>query len=310
MPRIAMERSGELEVFLRVVQEGAFSAAARSLEITPSAVSKLIARLEARLGARLFVRTTRSLTLTEEGQAFRRAGARIVQELDDAEQAAAGGAVRGRLRVSASLPFGSLFVAPLIPSFLERHPALSVDLSFTDEMVDLVARKADVAIRMGTLPESGLHARKLGQSRRVVCAAPSYLERRGTPTLPRELASHECLTFNFRRSRAGWPFVEGGLELEQDVSGHLQVNNGETMRQMALAGVGIARLGLFHVAADIEVGALVPLLERYNPGDLELIHAVYVGGRQIPRRVRAFVDHLVDGLAGAPLLCAAQAPST
>jgi DNA-binding transcriptional LysR family regulator len=308
MARISMERSGELEVFLRVVQEGAFSAAARSLGLTPSAISKLIARLEARLGARLFVRTTRSLALTEEGQAFQRAGARVLQELDEAEQAAAGGSVRGRLRVSASPPFGTQYVAPLVPAFLERYPNVSLDLSFTDEMVDLVARKADVAIRMGPLSGSGLHARKLGQSRRVVCAAPSYLERRGTPRTPSDLSSHECLTFNFRRSRAGWPFLEQGHEREQNVSGHLQVNNGETLRQMALAGVGIARLALFHVAADIELGALVPLLEDYNPDDLELIHAVYIGGGQVPRRVRAFIDHLLENI-GDPTLAAAARTS-
>ncbi|MFT3771616.1 MAG: LysR family transcriptional regulator [Minicystis sp.] len=302
MARIFMERSGELEVFMRVVREGGFSAAARSLDVTPSAVSKLIGRLEARLGARLFVRTTRALTLTEEGEGHHRAGLRIVRDSNDAEQAAAAGAVRGRLRINAPPPFGAMFVAPVIPAFLARHPGVAVDLSFTDDVIDLLAQKVDVAIRMGDLAESSLVARPLGQSRRVVCAAPSYLARKGAPETPGDLRGHECITFNFRRSRAGWPFVVGGREIEQRVSGRLEVNNGETMRQMAVAGVGIARLGLFHVAGDIESGALVPLLEAYDPGDLERIHAVYVGGGHVPRRVRAFIDHMAEALARSPLL--------
>lgn len=304
MPRIVMERSGEMEVFLRVVREGAFSAAARSLDLTPSAVSKLMARLERRLGARLLVRTTRALSLTEEGAAYHRASLRILQELDEADQAAAGGAIRGRVRVSASIPFGAMFVAPALPAFLARHPDLTVDLSLTDEVVDLMAQKTDVAIRMGTLPDSALVARKLGQSRRMVCAAPGYLARKGLPQAPDDLRHHECLTFNFRRSPGTWPFRLAGQDHDQPVSGNLQVNNGETMRQMTLAGLGIARLGRFHVAADIAAGALVPVLEEYNPGDLEPISAVYIGGGQIPRRVRAFIDHMAETLARSPLLAA------
>jgi DNA-binding transcriptional LysR family regulator len=302
MARILMERSGEMAVFARVVQEGAFSAAARSLDLTPSAVSKLIARLEARLGTRLLLRTTRALTLTDEGEAYHRAALRIIEALDEADRAVAGGAVRGRLRVNASIPFGTMFIAPMIPAFLDRHPDVIVDLSFTDDVVDLLAQRADVAIRMGALPESGLIARKLGQGRRVVCAAPRYLDRNGTPRTPGDLARHECLTFNFKRSPAGWPFSQDGRDFEQAVSGNLQINNGETMRQMALAGVGIARLGLFHVRADIESGTLVPLLEPYNRGDLEMINAVYVGGGHVPRRVRVFIDHVVESLAGSPTL--------
>lgn len=304
MPRLVMERSGELEVFLRVVELGGFSAAARALGLTPSGVSKLIGRLEERIGTRLFMRTTRSLTLTDEGQAYQRAGQRILSALNEAEQAAASGKVRGHLRINASIPFGTLFVAPAVPAFLERYPDVSVDLSFTDRTVDLLAEQTDLAIRMGDLPESGLVARKLGQSRRVVCAAPSYLERRGTPLSPADLRDHDCLTFNFRRTRSSWPFladVSDKRTHEQPITGKLQMNSGETMRQLTLAGAGIARLGLFHVAADIRAGLLVPLLEAQNPGDLELIHAVYVGGSRIPRRVRAFIDHLVEHLAHSPL---------
>jgi DNA-binding transcriptional LysR family regulator len=305
MARILMERSGEMEVFARVVQHGAFSAAARSLDLTPSAVSKLIARLEDRLGARLLLRTTRALTLTEEGEAYLRAAERILQELNEADQAVAAGAVRGYLRVNASLPFGGMFVAPLIPAFLERHPDVIVDLSLTDEVIDLVAQRTDIAIRVGALPDSALMARKLAQSRRVVCAAPAYLDREGIPQTPADLRDHDCMRFNFRRARTAWPFRQDGIDLEQPISGSMLLNNGETMRQMALAGVGIVRLGRFHVAADIAAGTLVPLLEPFNPGDLELIHAIHVGGGHVPRRVRAFIDYLAESVGRLPVFGAA-----
>lgn len=302
MPRILMERSGEMEVFARVVQDGGFSAAARNLDITPSAVSKLIARLETRLGTRLLVRTTRALTLTQEGEAYHHAALRILQELNEADQEAAGGAVRGRLRINTTIPFGTMFVAPAMPGFVARNPDLIVDLSFTDGIVDLVAENTDVAIRMGNLPDSGLIARKLGQSRRVVCASPDYLARRGSPETPADLAYHDCLTFNFRRARPSWPFRDHDRDIAQPVKGSIVVNNGETMKQMALAGAGIARVGLFHVADEIEAGRLMPLLEDYNPGDLELVHAVYVGGGPLPHRVRAFIEHMVVTLGDSPLL--------
>lgn len=302
MPRIAMERSGEMEVFARVVQEGGFSAAARTLDLTPSAVSKLIARLEARLGVRLLVRTTRALSLTDEGEAYHRAAMRVLHEMNQAEQQASGGAVRGRLRVSASVPFGTMFVAPAVTRFLAQHPQVTVDLSLTDDVVDLLAQRTDVAIRTGTLPDSALVARRLGQSRLVVCASPDYLARYGVPRRPEDLADHDCLTFNFRRAPAAWPFRRDGDMIEQPVSGSLQLNNGETMRQMALAGAGVARLGLFHVAEHIAAGRLVALLEADNPGDLENISAIYVGGGMVPHRVRMFIDHLVAELKGSPLL--------
>jgi DNA-binding transcriptional LysR family regulator len=195
-----------------------------------------------------------------------------------------------------------MFVAPAMPDFIARNPDLIVDLSFTDGIVDLVAEKTDVAIRMGNLPDSGLIARKLGQSRRVVCASPDYLARRGSPETPAALEHHDCLTFNFRRARPSWPFRDGDREIAQRVKGSIVVNNGETMKQMALAGAGVARVGLFHVADEIATGRLVPLLEDFNPGDLEQVHAVYVGGGPLPHRVRAFIEHMVATLGNSPLL--------
>jgi DNA-binding transcriptional LysR family regulator len=293
-----MERSGEMEVFVRVVQEGGFSAAARSLDLTPSAVSKLIARLEDRLGVRLLARTTRVLSLTGEGELYYRAALRLLQELNETEQSLAAGAVRGRLRVNASVPFGTHVVAPALPSFLEKFPGLTVDLSLTDDVIN--PAETDIALRVGTLPDSALIARKLGQSHRIVCAAPSYLEKHGTPATPADLSRHNCILFNFRRSRVGWPFRDGEREFELTVSGNALVNNGETARQLALDGVGIARLGGFHVAEAIKRGALVPLLEAFNAGDWEPIHAIYLGGGEVPGRVRAFIDHMAETVARSP----------
>lgn len=300
MPRVAMERSGEMEVFVRVVQEGGFSAAARTLDLTPSAVSKLIARLEDRLGVRLLARTTRALSLTEEGEAYHRSALRLLQELNEAEQILSRGTMRGRLRVNVSVPFGTHMVVPALKTFLEKYPEVTVDLSLTDDVINLLEQKTDVAIRVGTLPDSALVARKLGQSHRVACASPAYLEMHGTPAVPADLQRHNCILFNFRRSRVGWPFRDGDRQFEQTVSGNVSVNNGETARQLALDGVGIARIGGFHVSEAIACGALVPLLEEFNGGDWEPIHAIYLGGGEVPGRVRAFIDHMAEHVARSP----------
>lgn len=297
MASVIMDRSGEMEVFCRVVQEGGFTAAARTLDLTPSAVSKLVARLEDRLGTRLFLRSTRVVELTEEGRAYFEAAQRALKALDDAESGAGMAGVRGSLSISASVPFGTMFVAPALPSFLIRHPHLTADLSITDDIVNLHRQKADVAIRVGELPDSSLTARKIAQSPRVLVASPEYLARCGVPKKPEDLESHNCLRFNFHRPGRGWPFRRQGTVFEQALSGNLLVNNGETMKQMVLAGAGIARLGRFHVASEIASGALAELLSGFNPGDLEPVYAVYVGGGPLPGRIRAFVDHMAAWMA-------------
>lgn len=299
MARPDINRSGEIEVFVRVVEAGSFSAAARALRMTPSAVSKLIARLEARLGARLVSRSTRRLQLTPEGTAFYESGLRILADMAAAErEAAAGAAPRGRLRVNTYVPFGVHRLIPLLPRFLERYREISVDLVLTDSVIDLMAERADVAIRAGPLGESRLVARKLGQSPVVVVAAPSYLEAHGTPRTPADLDKHNRMGFGFVRHLDGWPFVDAaGAAVIIPITGNALVGDGEAMRLMTLAGVGIARLARWHVAADIAAGRLVPLLEAFNPGDEEVTHAVYVGqGRHLPARVRAFLDFLGESV--------------
>jgi len=291
-----INRSGEMEVFVRVVDLGGFSAAARALRMTPSAVSKLIARLETRLGARLVNRSTRKLQLTPEGSAFYDRAVRVLADLDEAERSAAAGASpRGRLRVNTNVPFGTHYLIPLLPGFLERHPEVTVEVTLTDTVVDLLEDRADVAIRVGPLKSSQLVARKLGESRMMLVASPAYLTAHGTPQTPGDLARHNLLGFSFARQSNGWPFRDADGSASAVVpTGNALVSDGESMRLLVLTGLGISRLSLFHIGPDIEAGRLVPVLEAYNPGDTESIHAVYVGGGHLPARVRAFLDYLVE----------------
>jgi DNA-binding transcriptional LysR family regulator len=299
MSRQDVNRSGEMEVFARVVELGGFSAAARALRMTPSAVSKLVARLEARLGVRLINRSTRKLQLTPEGTAYYDRSIRILDDIDTAEREAAAGATpRGRVRVNTSVPFGLHWLLPLLPGFLKLHPGVSVDVTLTDTVVDLLEERADIAIRVGPLRESRLLARKLGESRTVVVAAPSYLAEHGTPRTPADLAKHNMLGFCFSRQVEGWRFRDskGGIITVPPV-GNALVSDGEAMQRLAIAGAGLARLARFHVDEDIQASRLVPVLEDFNPGDREAIHAVFLGhGGQLPARVRAFLDYLVENV--------------
>ena len=238
------------------------------------------------------------LTLTAEGQAYLQTARRILSDLDDAEQQIADqGAPRGRLRVSAALSHGRLCVVPLLKDFARLYPHILIDIALTDTLVDVAGGQADVAIRFGPLADSSLTARKLGESRRVIVAAPDYLACHGVPVVPEDLHGHNCLNFNFRRAEPSWPFRRDGRDMSLTVKGNIEANNGETLGQLAAVGVGITRVGRFSVVDAIAEGRLVPLLEDYNPGDVELIHAVFVGGSTVPARVRAFVDFLADRLA-------------
>ena len=291
------DRARELEIFAAVVAAGSFSAAGRTLHLTPSAVSRTIDRIEARLGVRLLLRTTRTLALTAEGHAYVGAARRILTDLDDVEQAIADqGAPRGRLRVSAALSHGRLCIVPLLGAFARRYPHILVDISLSDAIVDIAAGQADVSIRFGPLADSPLAARKLGESRRVIVASPDYLALHGVPAVPEDLHHHNCLNFNFRRAEPVWPFRKDGRDYALTVKGGIEANNGETLGQLAIDGVGITRVGAFSVVDEIASGRLVPLLENYNPGDVEMIHAVFVGGANMPARVRVFVDFLVERL--------------
>lgn len=292
-------RAGEMEVFAAAVELGSFSAAGRQLKLTPSAVSKLITRMEDRLGVHLLLRSTRALRLTPEGERYLARARRILSEIEETEREIASGAEaapRGRVRVNALVGFGVRCVVPLIPEFLARYPEVELDLTLTDSIVDLMEGRVDVALRSGTLRDSSLKARKILESRRVVIASPEYLARCGTPESPADLARHNCLLFNFRQNPYEWPFrdPETGESVAQQVSGQFFGDNGPTLRRLCLEGLGPARLGEFHVAPDLAAGRLVRVLERYNPEDIELVHAIFADHQHLPARVRVFVDFLAE----------------
>ena len=300
MPHDRVDRAGEMAVFVAVAEVGSLSGAARRLGLTPSVVSRIVARIEARLGVQLLVRTTRSLRLTAEGETYGRAARRILADLDETEAALADrGCPRGRVRVSAATAHGRLVIVPLLADFVARYPGITVEIDLSDELADVLGGRADVAIRFGPLADSPLTARRLGETGRTVVAAPAYLARAGTPRRPADLAQHNCLDFTFRRTEPGWPFREDGRDFVLPVAGTLAANNGETLVQLAARGVGITRVGNFHIADDLAAGRLVPLLEAFNPQDREAIHAVFVGGPAMPARVRALVDFLVERMPGS-----------
>lgn len=284
-------RAWEMRVFLRVAALGSFSAAGADVGMTPSATAKLIGRIEARLGVRLIERSTRRLRLTDEGELYRERADILLGELDAFDAEIAGGArsPTGTIRVNVSVPFGRHCVLPLLPDFTRAYPDIRLDLTLTDEVVDLQAAQVDVAFRSGRLPDSTLLAIRLGDVRRRIVAAPDYLERKGIPRSAADLETHDCLGFNFRRAAAVWPLKSGGRLIDREVHGRIEANNGETVRHLALLGLGLARLAEFHVRADIAAGRLVTVLDDAMV-DSEEFHAIHIGRERTPRRVRAFLD--------------------
>ncbi|MBA4490710.1 LysR family transcriptional regulator [Paracoccus sp. S1E-3] len=291
-------RAGEMQVFLRVVEAGSFSEAARALMMTPSTVSKLIGRIEARLGVRLLERSTRRLSLTDEGQVYYDRSQALLAELEDIERDLSKGAAQmgGTVRVSSSVGFGMVGLEPLLPAFWQAYPNVAIDLSLSDELVDLYLDRTDVAFRVGALPNSSLTAVKLGTAARRIVAAPSYLARRGTPRSLDDLAGHEMLGFSFRRSAAMAPLRDTGRSIDRRGALRLTANNGESVRRMAIAGMGVARMGEFHIRDDLAAGHLTEILPEATIGDTEDIHAVFPGGRNVPHRVRAFLDFMTPRL--------------
>ena len=293
-------RAGEMQVFLRVVEAGSFSEAARLLRMTPSTVSKMIARIEARLAVRLIERSTRRLSLTNEGQIYYERSLALLSELEDVERTLAQGSstAGGTVRVNASVGLGILGLEPLLPAFWQAHPKIVVDLSLSDEIVDLYLDRTDVAFRIGALQNSSMTARRIGVAHRKIVASPDYLARHGTPSSIEDLARHNCLGFNFRRAASVWPSKDSVRTGDRAVLGSLLANNGETVRRLALSGVGLARLAEFHARAELASGRLVEVLLDDFEGDEEEVNAVYLGGANLPYRVRAFLDFVTPRLKG------------
>ena len=296
-----IDHAGEMAAFVTVAREGSLSGAARALGLTPSAVSRIVARIEGRLAVRLLVRTTRSLRLTPEGESYARAARRILADIAETESAIADQASpRGRVRISMASAHGRMSIVPLLGEFTASYPDIVLDIDLSDEVADIPGGRADVAVRFGPLADSPLTARRLGETGRTVVASPAYLERYGKPNRPADLARHNCLDFSFRRIEPGWPFREDGRDYILPVSGNMTANNGETLVQLAMDGLGITRVGNFHIEDWLTSGRLVPLLEDFNPNDREAIHAVFIGGANMPARVRVLVDFLADKLRAKP----------
>lgn len=296
MARLEVNRSGEMEVFVRVVDLGGFTAAARASRMTPSAVSKLIARLETRLGARLVNRSTRKLQLTPEGCVFYERSTRVLADLDEAERSASTSeSPTGRIRINTSASFGTHILAPLLPEFLAQYPDVTLDIVQTDAVIDLLQERTDVAIRAGPMKSSSLLARKLGETPMMIVAAPSYLEKAGTPKTIADLEGHNCIGLGYARAVEGWPFKADDKTVVLPTVGRVQTSDGEALRHLALSGVGIVRLAAFTVREDVEAGRLVSLMEPFDTGETEAFYAVYVGqGGPLPARVRALLDFLAD----------------
>jgi DNA-binding transcriptional LysR family regulator len=296
MARLDVNRSGEMEVFARVFELGGFSAAARELRMTPSAISKLVGRLETRLGARLVNRSTRGLQFTPEGRSFYDRSVRLLADLEEVERSVAKAKVpSGKISVSANIPVGRQLLLPVVPAFLEAYPKLTLEISLTDQVIDLIEQRTDVAVRCGPLKSSQLLARKLGAVRMVIVGSPGYLARHGVPKTPDELAQHNRLDFSYARAVKSWPLCVAGVERTIPPSGNVQASDGDALRTLAINDVGLVRLASFMVKDDIAANRLVPVLEAFNPGDVDELHAVYLGqGGLMPLRIRVFLEFLAQ----------------
>jgi DNA-binding transcriptional LysR family regulator len=297
-----LDRVTSMQVFVRVASLGSFSAAARSLNLSQTMVTKHVGALEERLGVKLLHRSTRKLVLTEGGRNYLTACERILAEIEEAEASASLDRIepRGTLRLNVPLTFGFRHIAPALPEFNRLHPAVSFDLGLADRYVDLIEEGWDLAIRIGRLKDSSLVARRLAPCRTVVCASPSYLKDHGTPEKLDELAQHNCLGYTLPSAIGAnrWTFGLDG-EIVVPVQGNLRANNGDALLAAAVAGQGLIYQPTFIVGDSLRDGSLVPVLggyPTYQPG----IHAVLPSGRQAPAKVRAFIAFLARRFAPEP----------
>jgi DNA-binding transcriptional LysR family regulator len=297
-----MDRYEEIRAFVRVVESGGISRAADRLGIAKSAVSRRLTELEQRLGVQLLRRTTRRLSLTDTGRSFYERCLRILSDVEEAELAVSEEhcTIRGRLRVALPLSFGLLHLGPAIADFMCLHPQVQFELDFNDRQVDVLAEGFDVALRIAELQDSTLIARRIAPIRAVVCASPAFLAAHGTPDTPEVLPDTDCLVYANLPDPTRWRYWTGdGSEGRVQVRTHMQANNGDFLRQAAVAGRGILLSPTFIVHRDIAEGRLVPILEDYTWSRAS-VYAVYPQTRHLSRRVRTFVDFLVERFAGVP----------
>jgi DNA-binding transcriptional LysR family regulator len=288
-----------MRVFAQVVETGSFAKAAGRLKLSTSATSRHVAELESHLGARLLNRTTRRVSLTDNGRAFYERCVQLLGDLEEASQEAARAAVvpRGTMKLTASVAFGVRHLAPAIAAFLARHREVRFDVSLSDRMVDLVEEGFDLGIRIGGPGSENLVARKLGETRLLPCASPEYLESRGTPKTPHELTAHNCFTYEYVTPRNLWRFRDAaGHEHSVRVSGNLHSNNGDLLAEAAARGAGVVFEPAFIVGPEVRAGRLVRLLQDFEPAPVP-IYAIYPSRKHLSAKVRLFVDFLVDSFA-------------
>ena len=295
-----MDKLSEIQCFLEVAAHESFTHAAVRLGITPSAASKLVKSLEGRLGVRLFDRTTRRVALTEVGRAYRDRVEPVLTDLDEAESVARelSEAPRGRLRIGAPMDFGRAFLSGVIAAFAADHPDLELEVEYADRFVNLIEEGYDVAVRIGTLADSSLFARRLGPCRRVLCASPDYLAERGTPRAPDDLATHTRIAYAYETERS-WELRDPRGPVRVQVPQRHLSNSGDLTRHLALAGQGIALLPTFLVGDDLRAGRLVRLLAAAEPEPIP-IHVVYPHRRFLQAKVRVFVDRLAASCGASP----------
>jgi DNA-binding transcriptional LysR family regulator len=296
-----MDRFQAIATFAKVVETGSFARAAERLDLSVSAVSRQVADLEAHLDARLLNRTTRRLSLTESGRAFHERSVQLLADLDEAEQSAHAGTVkpRGTLRLTCAVTFGERHLVPAIGELAARYPEMQFDVELSDRVVDLVDEGFDAAVRIGAVGSQNLVGRKIGETRLVCCAAPSYIKRRGEPRKPEDLSEHICLTYEYAPLRGVWPFRDRqGRDRTVKISGPIHANSGRFLAALAIQGLGITFEPDFIVAPDVREGRLVPLLRGFEapPGN---IYVVYPSRRHLSAKVRVFADFMVQHCARA-----------
>ncbi|MFN8829387.1 MAG: LysR family transcriptional regulator [Labrys sp. (in: a-proteobacteria)] len=290
--------------FVRTVEAGSFTAVARETNASQPTVSRQIATLEDHLGCLLFQRTTRALTLTDDGRVFYEHARRTIEAATEAESAVGRrkGKPSGTLRLACAGVFGRLHIVPRLPRFLARYPDITIDLTMSDQFSDLVEEGIDLSIRVGTITEPGLIARRIGLSRRVVVATPDYLARRGEPVTPQDLADHDCVLYGRLATGANWAFTGPEGPVSVPVKGRFEVNNTEGVRAAVMTGLGIGYVPIWHfVEREIETGRLVLLLKAFEPAPAP-ISAVYPSRRFLAPKVRAMIDYLADEFALDPYL--------
>jgi DNA-binding transcriptional LysR family regulator len=297
-----LDRFQELQTFVAVADHGGFAAAARATGRSPPAVTRMIADLERRLGTPVFTRTTRTVRLTDGGARFLADARRILADLRDAENVAAGAAARptGTLRVTAPVLFGQKFVAPVLAELVAAHSALTVETVFVDRVVNLVEEGFDLAIRIGPLPDSGLIARRVGSVRRVVCAAPAFLERHGAPDRPEDISHFPTIAVTDTDAAPGWAFQVDGKPLIVHPKARLRVNTNQTALDLVRAGHGLSRLMSYQIAESLADETLVSVLERFAPPALP-IHLVHAEGRAASAKIRTAMDTLAARIGAMDL---------